>query len=582
MAHKIIQWNCRGLKPNINELHLQIATLCPALLCLQETFLKQNDNINIKNYEQYNYTHDTGNRASGGTSILIRNDIPQSKINLDTKLQTIAIKATLHRTINICSLYIPPHDPINEKELNKLIQQLPRPFILMGDFNSHNIIWGSKDTNQRGRKIEKIINNNNLYLLNNKTQTYLSPASGTYSAIDLTICDPTTALDYNWRVQEEPHGSDHFPIILEHLNTKPEDKTPGWNLHKADWEKFKKSCLTKLNPASSTNQEDHITHFTNTLITIAEECIPKYPTTTKNNKPWYNRECKEAIRTRRTALRKFNKNPTTVNLTNYKNYRAKARRKIKEAKRTSWKNFVTKLNTNTKIKTVWNMIRKITGKYNNTPIKHLTKNNIKVTSKKDIANLLAETFAQNSSQKNQNPTFQTRKQKEEKKKINLQSQNNENYNQLFSMTELKEAVTKAHNTAVGPDEIHYEFLKKLPNSSKNYLLKIFNDIWVSGEVPALWKCATVIPVPKPAKDHSDHPSTHKPKDNTSNPLNYRPIALTSCICKTLERMINNRLIWHLETNQLITKYQSGFRNKRSTMDHLVCLETYIREAFIRK
>ena len=47
-------------------------------------------------------------------------------------------------------------------------------------------------------------------------------------------------------------------------------------------------------------------------------------------------------------------------------------------------------------------------------------------------------------------------------------------------------------------------------------------------------------------------------------------------------MINERLVWYLETNNIITEFQSGFRHQRSTNDHLVTLETFIREAFIKK
>ena len=76
------------------------------------------------------------------------------------------------------------------------------------------------------------------------------------------------------------------------------------------------------------------------------------------------------------------------------------------------------------------------------------------------------------------------------------------------------------------------------------------------------------------------PKPEPSKDNT-NPNKCRAIALTSCICKTLERMINERLVWYIETNNIITEFQSGFRHQRSTNNHLVRLEPFIREAFIK-
>ena len=111
-------------------------------------------------------------------------------------------------------------------------------------------------------------------------------------------------------------------------------------------------------------------------------------------------------------------------------------------------------------------------------------------------------------------------------------------------------------------------LKHLPPNAVNTLLETLNNIWFAGNFPPIWRTSTVIPIPKPAKDSSD-------------PNNYRPIALTSCLCKVVERMVNNRLVWLLERNKLITRLQCGLSKQRSTTDHLVRLESFIREAFIQ-
>jgi Reverse transcriptase (RNA-dependent DNA polymerase) len=111
-------------------------------------------------------------------------------------------------------------------------------------------------------------------------------------------------------------------------------------------------------------------------------------------------------------------------------------------------------------------------------------------------------------------------------------------------------------------------LKHLPNTTLSSMLHIFNDIWQTGSFPSSWSEATIIPLPKPDKDHS-----------SSN--NYRSLTLTSCLCKTLERMVNNRIIWYLESNNILTVLQSEFHRGRSTTDQLVRLESFVREAFVR-
>ena len=50
----IIQWNCRGLKPNFDELSISIKDYKPVATCLQETFLKDKDDVTIEYHSIYN------------------------------------------------------------------------------------------------------------------------------------------------------------------------------------------------------------------------------------------------------------------------------------------------------------------------------------------------------------------------------------------------------------------------------------------------------------------------------------------------------------------------------------------------
>ena len=213
------------------------------------------------------------------------------------------------------------------------------------------------------------------------------------------------------------------------------------------------------------------------------------------------------------------------------------------------------MNSQTSVKSVWNRIRKIKGKDTSNTVHHLSVNDRDVTSRRDIANTLADNFSHNSSSAFSTDAFASVREKAEKQTIKLSSDNADVYKSCGMLC------------SAGPDEIHYQLLKHLPDASLLLLLNMFNKIWISGDFPSDWRKAIIIPIPKPGKD-------------PTNPTNYRPIALTSCICKTMERMINRRLVWYLESNKLLTNVQCGFRSRRSTVDHLVRFETFCREAFI--
>ena len=115
-------------------------------------------------------------------------------------------------------MYLPPSVPVKGADLYHLLEQLPRPFIVVGDFNGHNPLLGSDHCDSRGRLFEEVFNDLHLCSLcslNDGSPTYCHPASGTKSMLDLWVADPSLCLDLTWTIVDDLHESDHFPVLVQ-------------------------------------------------------------------------------------------------------------------------------------------------------------------------------------------------------------------------------------------------------------------------------------------------------------------------------------------------------------------------------
>ncbi|GBO12206.1 hypothetical protein AVEN_19175-1 [Araneus ventricosus] len=407
----------------------------------------------------------------------------------------------------------------------------------MGDFNGHNPIWGSVDFNVKGQQVEALLEDHCLCLLNDDSFTFFHIPSRTFHTLDLAICSPSLAIKWDFSVADDLHNSDHFPIILSYSNddvTYPQ-RPKRYIFNKADWTLFSQMALISKQLVEKESIDDVVYEITDILMTAADAAIPKTSgKIPKNWKPWWNEECGIAEKRQAKAWNRFRRYPTTDNFIAFKQEKANARRIRRRSQRNSWMSFVNSINSRISPKLLWDKIRKISGySKNSLYISVLNLNGQVITEIKKIANALGETFATVSSETSYPPEFITYKTTEEGKALNFTTSSNEEYNSDFNLTELNRAIDKSRPTSPGPDDIHLNMITHLSESSLINILRLFNRIWREHKFPISWRRA-LIPIAKPGKDPQD-------------PTNYRPIALTSCLCKILERMVNARLVYILET-----------------------------------
>ena len=122
--------------------------------------------------------------------------------------------------------------------------------------------------------------------------------------------------------------------------------------------------------------------------------------------------------------------------------------------------------------------------------------------------------------------------------------------------------------ASGPDCVPVVVLKNCEPELSYILAKLFNKCLKESCFPDCWKVSSVVPVFKNVGERS----TAK---------NYRPVSLLYVVSKVLEKLINNRIVDHIEKCGLFSDFQYGFRSSRSTADLLTVVSDRIVRAFNR-
>lgn len=566
-----MQWNLQSYKSKFSELKQILNQYTPICMCLQETMINNNHNRQFPP-SHYEIVHSTRVRQDGherGAAILIHKKVQYETIQLQTTLQAVAITLFLDRKYTLCSLYL-PHHPVSQIEIDNLINQLHHPLIVMGDFNAKSPIWGGRqvDTDHRGRIIENILHSLPLSVLNNASPTHYHIQTDTYSTIDLSICSSQCYDDLEFEVLQSRFTSDHYPTKIK-FKEPPViiNSTPRFKIEKADWATFQRSTETDFEPGQNDDVNRVLEAITDRIILAAGASIPK----TNGNLqrppvPWWNAECKQARREYCRAERALHRQYSIANKIRFNRAKANKILTMNRRRKESFQSYIQSINQNISLHQVWKRVRKIEGRFSPTPLPILEDNAGRVFSDpKETSNKLADHFASVSHINNYNRQFRSTKNQKEQQEINFTSRHDMAYNSPISEIELTNALSSSQESSPGEDQVTYSMIKHSHPSLKRIILLLYNKVFSEQTFPSRWRTAIVIPIPKPNKDHK-------------KTENYRPISLTSTLCKLMEKIINARLMWILESEGHINQIQSGFRKNRSTTDHIVQLETHIREA----
>ena len=559
----VVQWNAEGIKDKKPELQEFLRKNNVDVICVQETHLTEKQiKFFVRGYELFR--HDRAGHK-GGILTLVKNHIPAVEIckSEGEELEHQTIKLMLPSgNLMITNCYSPSTSKLS---LHKVKVEETR-HLVTGDFNSHSPSWGYDEMDKRGEEVEDWMVENKLILINHPDDkpSFYHRGWKTNTSPDLAM-----ATDDLHRVTSREVGaplgtSDHRPITLKITSAGCRNACnmrPSWNLKKANLPMFENLTDELTEGINSSNDLNHnMNKFDNAVIEAAKRSIPRGKR--RNYKPYWSDTLENLHNKMCEAREEMEKHPETTQRHN--SIRDEYNKEKNEGIRRNWHERTSNLNMEDS-SSMW----KLTNSLNEDVGERFSRTVIEEEGKhhagKEAANIIVDFYKEASS--NNIPNAQG---KEVRKEINAKLKK-ENPSSLmmndFTMSDLQAAIKKLKKKkAPGKDGILNDMIKSLGNSAKEKLLIIINQSWHEGKLPEKWREATIIPIRKKGKEKTKKSS-------------YRPISLLSCIGKVMERMVNARLLKHLEENNLLTNTQSAYRKNLSTEDQLVYLTQQIENAF---
>ena len=533
---KIISFNAEGMSLPKSDI---LSNLKADVLCIQETH--KLDNPPKIPGMHLAISHQS---AVHGSAIYVRDKSMLNGCNDFTSrgIEILQVK-TIHLTIT--SVYKPPPVPFSWPDN---IQIDNNANIIIGDFNSHNRMWGYDKNNQDGDCVEEWALHQNLAILNRPKDkpSFLSARWRKDYNPDLAFSSARHRHNFSKTTGQPIPKSQHRPIIVEMqpvVGPVPTKPMPRFNYRRANWEGFTDNLENAINdvpPVASGYEAFQALVWHSAKKNIPRGCRREYITgLDETSKTIYE-----------NYVQAYNRDPfeeLTIELGN------KLLASLSAARKERWMETVADLDMTHNSKNAWKTIKTLNSdKKTDTTAAAVTPN--------QVAHQLLI---------NGKPLHRERGYlKQMKEKMGQVHKESDDMFLPFTEEELKTGIKHLKSgKASGLDGISTEMILHFGPRSRKWILSLFNSCAVGYNIPKIWRRAKVIALLKPGKD---------PK----LPSSYRPISLLCVQYKLYERLILARISPIVEDQ--LTDDQAGFREGRSCVGQVLNLTQYIEDGYERK
>ena len=548
--------NAQSLKNKLVEFEKLVADIKPEIISITESWGGKDIGDGIFNLRGYNMYREDRNRRGGGVLLYISDKIEQ---RVCRPLSTQDFESSTWcwivekggKKILVGSVYrSTAPDPDNDARMLQKIERAceiagENRILILGDFNVPRIDWQNLELmSEATAREEAMLNLMQDCFLYQHVKEPTRFRNEQESTLDLILTNEEEDVK-NIKVLPPLGNSDHGIVMGEFVcewKGRVERK-PRRLYHKGRYGQIvdKMDEINWETEFENKSVQECWDYFKNKLTNLVDEFVPM-STPKEYDEPWMNRALMRYWRKKHFAWKRFTESKSYIRYREYKREANCVKKQTRKAKRNYERKLAKGIVQNKRA-----FFRYVNSKLTVRPelIEIQNANGELIDRDREICDILGEHFSRVRAPRveGEMPDMEDMYETEI---TNIEVKREDVRQRLEKLIVYK---------SCGSDNLHPFVLQATASATCVPLELIFSKSLEDGECPNDWRSANVTPIFK--------------KGDRTDPSNYRPVSLTSQVCKILEAIVRAHILEHLKVNNILSDKQHGFREGRSCLTNLL-------------